>query len=153
MFLSSAFFSLRHGHSPRSLIFGGAALPPSSAATQSVMVVQPGGCAWCWCCGFSIAAAIFCLDSSPPLMRYPARLLVRRASSVFSSFCCEILDASLCAASRLLAVHRLVCFFRNHCARMSTSASSSFRSSSFSSSFHFRAISLGIRSVPRPVLA
>ena len=40
-------------------------------------------CAWCWCCGFSVAAAIFFLDSSPPLMRYPARLLrlpVRRAS-------------------------------------------------------------------------
>ena len=38
----SAFFSLRHGHSPRSLIFGGAALPPPSAAPQSVMEVQPG---------------------------------------------------------------------------------------------------------------
>ena len=41
--MSSAFFSLRHGHSPRSLIFGGAALPPPSAAPQSVMEVQPGG--------------------------------------------------------------------------------------------------------------
>ena len=78
---------------------------------------------------------------------------VRRVSSVLPSFCCEFLDVSLCAASRLLAMHRLVCFFGSHRAGMSTSASSSFRSSSFSSSIHFRAISLGNRSVLRPVFA
>ena len=34
---------LRHGHSPHSLVFSGAALPPPSAAPQSVLEVQSGG--------------------------------------------------------------------------------------------------------------